>query len=96
MRAFHLPPSHLSHQSASESYGLNDMGYYFTLSMTIAGLNYNLNIDTGSSDLFIKGESTPGSPSQKYSCPSCRKNGKKITIAYLDGALQTYKANLPV
>lgn len=72
------------------------MGYYFTLSMTIAGLNYNLNIDTGSSDLFIKGENTPGSPAQKYSCPSCKANGKKITIAYLDGSLQTYKANLPV
>lgn len=72
------------------------MGYFFTLNLTIAGLPYSLNIDTGSSDLFIKGEQSPGKPANKYSCPSCQKNSPRISIGYLDGSLDTYKSYLPV
>lgn len=47
---------HELHLSASkETYGIISMGYFFTLPMVIAGMHYNLNIDTGSSDIFIKG-----------------------------------------
>lgn len=46
----------LSHEGAvTETYNLKDMGYFFTLHLTVGGFSYNLNIDTGSSDLFIKG-----------------------------------------
>ena len=31
------------------------MGYFFTMDFIIAGFPYKLNIDTGSSDMFIKG-----------------------------------------
>jgi hypothetical protein len=72
------------------------MGYFFTLNLTIGGLPYHLNIDTGSSDIFIKGEKSPGSPDNKYTCPSCMKSNQKISIGYLDGSLDTYKAVLPV
>ena len=72
------------------------MGYFFTLNLTIAGIPYRLNIDTGSSDIFIKGEGSPGTPVNKYDCSECMDNNPKITIAYLDGALETYQANLLV
>lgn len=89
--------SHLTHDATStENYHINEMGYYFTLDITIAGLPYKLNIDTGSSDIFIKGESSAGNPVSKYSCPECLKNNQKVTIGYLDGFLNTYKANLEV
>lgn len=73
MRLFkHLKTGHLSHESTSaEDYPLNDMGYFFSLNLTIGGLPYRLNIDTGSSDIFIKGENSPGNPAVKYTCPSC-------------------------
>jgi hypothetical protein len=44
------------------------MGYFFSLNLTVAGLAYRLNIDTGSSDIFIKGEQSPGNPATKYTC----------------------------
>jgi hypothetical protein len=72
------------------------MGYYFTLHLTIAGIPYNLNIDTGSSDLFIKGENSAGSPSNKYSCPSCLRNNAYYRIGYMDGYLDTYLDQLSV
>jgi hypothetical protein len=72
------------------------MGYYFTINLTVAGVPYHLNIDTGSSDIFIKGENSPGQPLKKYSCPDCLKKNQKISIGYLDGQLNTYKAILPV
>jgi hypothetical protein len=72
------------------------MGFYFTLHLTIGGIPYNLNVDTGSSDLFIKGENSPGSPTVKYTCPSCLKSNHKYRIGYLDGSLNTYLAQLPV
>jgi len=50
------------------------MGLYFTLHLIVAGLEYNVNIDTGSSDFFIKGEQSAGVPSVKYSCLNCLKN----------------------
>jgi hypothetical protein len=72
------------------------MGYFFTLHLTVGGFSYNLNIDTGSSDLFIKGEEAIGSPRVKYSCRECLKNNKKYTISYLDGDLSTYLNELQV
>jgi len=59
-------------------------------------MDYNLNIDTGSSDIFIKGEDSPGNPVCKYRCQSCKDNNNKYTISYLDGSLQTYQTNLTV
>lgn len=80
--------SNLRHdQATTEHYGLNDMGYFFTLNLTVAGIPYRLNIDTGSSDIFIKGEGSPGTPANKYNCSECFAHNPKITIAYLDGAL---------
>ncbi len=72
------------------------MGYFFTLNLTVANLPYSLNIDTGSSDLFIKGEHSKGNPQNKYTCPRCLKKNKKVSIGYLDGFLSTYKATLPI
>jgi hypothetical protein len=66
------------------------MGYFFTISMTVDGIPYRLNIDTGSSDIFIKGEQTKGSPNRKFSCPACFKSNPKYSISYLDGTLKTY------
>lgn len=62
----------------------------------MAGLPYNLNIDTGSSDLFIKGEQSKGNPANKYSCAECLKDNKKIRIAYMDGPVDTYLDELEV
>lgn len=72
------------------------MGYFFTLPLKIAGMHYNLNVDTGSSDIFIKGEHSKGSPPQKYSCPECLRNNPQYSIGYVDGFLQTYLKRLPV
>lgn len=60
-----------------EEYSINGMGYYFTLNLTIAGYLYRPNIDTGSSDLFIKGEDSIGLPEQKYHCAECLDNNQK-------------------
>ena len=96
MRVFKTHQGHLNHGSTTENYGLNDMGYYFSLNVTVAGLPYRLNIDTGSSDIFIKGDQSPGSPAVKYTCQKCAQQQQTISIGYLDGFLSTYKANLPV
>lgn len=57
MRNMHS--NHLRHElhmsASSETYGIISMGYFFTLPLKIAGMHYNLNVDTGSSDIFIKG-----------------------------------------
>ena len=44
------------------------MGYFFTLNITVAGLKYRLNIDTGSSNIFMKGEDSAGNPAVKFTC----------------------------
>jgi hypothetical protein len=54
------------------------MGYFFTLPITVAGFKYDLNVDTGSSDIFIKGQNTPGNPPVKYSCATCMNSGFPI------------------
>ena len=72
---------------SSQNYNLNQMGFFFSLNLTVGGLPYSLNIDTGSSDLFIKGEQTEGVPQVKYQCPVCLTNNKKVEIGYLDGFL---------
>lgn len=56
MRVFQTHNFHLSHDKVAENYEVNDMGYFFTLNLTVSGIPYRLNIDTGSSDIFIKGE----------------------------------------
>ena len=67
------PKQHLRHDLSvsNNTYGIISMGYYFTLPMLVAGYAYNLNVDTGSSDIFIKGQGTQGKPKFKYSCSSC-------------------------
>lgn len=72
------------------------MGYFFSINMTIGGLPYKLNIDTHSSDIFIKGENSPGNPVDKYSCPKCLEQNEKIILSYIDGPVEAYKTVLPV
>jgi hypothetical protein len=38
--------------------------------MKIGNYDYDLSIDTGSSDIFIKGESSAGLPLNRYKCGS--------------------------
>lgn len=65
--------------------------------MEIAGLNYYLQVDTGSSDLFIKGEQTNGNPPKKYQCGQpCLSSSPRYNISYWDGDLQTYETKLSV
>ncbi len=89
MRVFqgkHL--QNLRHDGAVfENYHLNEMGYFFSLDLIIGGLPYSLNIDTGSSDIFIKGEQSAGIPNNKYHCQACMKRNTKVSIGYLDGFL---------
>lgn len=80
----------------NNSYALNSMGYFFTLPLIIEGYNYALNIDTGSSDIFIKGAGTTGNPKYKYSCSSCVYNNQQFYLSYIDGSLQTYEIELGV
>lgn len=72
------------------------MGYFFSINMTIGGLPYKLNIDTGSSDIFIKGENSPGNPVNKYSCSKCLEQNEKIILSYIDGPVNAYKTTLQV
>jgi len=60
------------------------------LAITIEGISYELAVDTGSSDLFVKGENMKGNPVKKMSCSTCLKNNRKAQIRYLDGEVQTY------
>jgi hypothetical protein len=87
MRNLHT--NHLRHElhtrASTETYGIISMGYFFTLPLIIGGMHYNLNVDTGSSDIFIKGEHSKGNPPNKYSCPQCLLQNPKLTIGYLDG-----------
>ena len=57
MRNFQTTHHHnnLRSMHALEKQTLIPHGYYFTLALNVDGLDYNLNIDTGSSDLFVKG-----------------------------------------
>lgn len=82
------PPMHQN--LAMETYPVKSMYAIFTLAFTIEGFAYDLAIDTGSSDLFIKGENMAGNPVKKLSCPACLKNNRKASIRYLDGEVQTY------
>ena len=76
------------------------MGYFFTLPMIVAGYQYALNVDTGSSDIFIKGQGTNGSPQYKYSCPSCltasQLSSNLYLLTYIDGSVSTYQKKLQV
>ena len=72
------------------------MGYFFTLPLIIEGLHYNINVDTGSSDIFIKGAGTQGAPVIKYSCPSCKSKCQPFMLNYLDGMVATYEKDLNV
>ncbi len=63
--------------------------------MKIAGINYKMSIDSGSSDIFIKGEKSKGKPKIKYQCGDvCINTHDKYKIGYLDGYLLTYESNL--
>lgn len=55
--------SHLRHfRSSNETYALHSRLTLFTLNLTVNDLPYQLSIDTGSSDFFIKGENMTGDP----------------------------------
>ena len=82
--------------TTNNTYHINSMGYFFTLPLIIEGYRYDLNIDTGSSDIFIKGAGTKGSPKYKYSCPSCVNNNQQFYLSYIDGSLQAYEIDLGV
>lgn len=65
--------------------------------MKIAGLDYKMTIDSGSSDIFIKGENASGKPKNRFHCgQTCIDNNDHYRIGYLDGKLETYEAKLPV
>lgn len=65
--------------------------------MKIAGYNYKMSIDSGSSDIFIKGEDSKGKPKKRYHCGQiCIDTHEHYQIGYLDGKLQTYEATLQV
>lgn len=57
-------------------------------------------MDTGSSDIFIKGQGTKGRPTNKYSCPSCLQNSQSTSnlflLTYIDGSVSTYEKDLTV
>ena len=72
------------------------MGYYFTLPIVVAGLQYYLNVDTGSSDIFIKGQGTVGNPKIKYNCQPCITSNQQFALSYIDGTVQTYEKLLDV
>jgi len=56
-----------------------------------------MGIDSGSSDIFIKGEDSKGKPVKRYHCgKDCIDNSDHYTIGYLDGRLKTYEKNLEV
>lgn len=83
--------THLKHnQQTRETYRLNSRRAIFTLNLTFDGLLYELSVDTGSSDIFIKGAGMEGAPENKYSCALCRFFNEKVPIGYLDGRLDTY------
>lgn len=62
----------------------------FTLSLIVSNIVYDLTVDTGSSDFFIKGEKMVGLPAIKYNCSSCMRDFPKTTISYLDGDVSVY------
>jgi hypothetical protein len=58
----------------------------------VAGYNYDMDIDSGSSDIFIKGEDSVGLPKKRYHCgQSCIDNNPHYSLGYLDGKLKTYE-----
>lgn len=48
--------------------------------MRVAGLRYNLSIDTGSADFVIKGRALSGPPNQRYDNSRSRK--KQFLLQY--------------
>lgn len=56
-------PTHLRHiRDGDETYPLKSHQTLFTLNLTVNDLRYELSIDTGSADFFIKGENMTGAP----------------------------------
>lgn len=47
---------HFTAEDGTETYPLHSLKNLFTLTLIVNGFTYNLSVDTGSSDLFIKGE----------------------------------------
>lgn len=69
----------------------------FRLGLEVAGYQYNLSMDTGSSDIWIKGENMSGKPKERYSCGDfCVNTHVQYPIGYLDGFLSTYGQTLKV
>jgi hypothetical protein len=59
----HLAKHHNLHQHKlpkAETYPLDGKDYFFSIKMKIGNIDYDLSIDTGSSDIFIKGEKSAG------------------------------------
>ena len=56
-----------------------------------------MSIDSGSSDIFIKGQKSQGKPKIRYHCgQTCIDNNSHYQIGYLDGHLKTYETKLEV
>ena len=72
----------------------NHMG--FNLELIVDGIQYWLSVDTGSADIFIKGEETKGDPSEKYKNNEDYTKLEKIELGYLDGDVDCYEKVLPV
>lgn len=78
-----------SHQTAITK-PLRSLRAVFTISLLAGGKAYDMTVDTGSSDFFIKGETMTGIPSNKYQCAACMRDYPKTTLAYLDGIVDAY------
>lgn len=64
--------------------------------MKVGGVDYKMSMDTGSSDVYIKGEKdAPGVPKKRYISGEDYKSKPIIRIGYLDGDMKTYEAVLP-
>lgn len=87
---------HNSHLTAYETYHLKPLRTIFTLHLNINGFDYDLSVDTGSADLFVKGHGMLGNPEKQYVCEECIFKNKKVRIGYLDGFLSTYMINANV
>ena len=97
------PHNKMRHRLSSTSHKLwqvapldvgNHMG--FNLELVVNGIEYWLSMDTGSSDIFIKGEKTKGEPKTKYKNNEDYKKLKPYYLGYLDGEVKCYEKTIPV
>ena len=67
----------------------------FQLHLNVNDIGYDLNVDTGSSDFWIKGEDVKGDPYIRYSC-NCNymADRDQYSVEYLDGPVKMYASDI--